>query len=374
MANSVVERPVLAQILIIAAALTCGVGVWFVVQITAREEMTLSIDIKAENLPPEVDLQRISPEKADVKFSYPATEIGKMKGPNFTVEVDFSDLKDLIAMHARGKDDLADEGQKVLTLNNIHDTVNAATSNLTPMSIPPQVTWQARLRSARAVIEPVVTGTAAEGYEYSSAKAMVDGPGEIIVLLNKQAEDKFKAAGDPFIHIKTQPVDVTGKFGLVREQVDLQLPEGVSMLPGDRAANRVVLLELTEKFATRVIENVPVVYHFLVGDAGLVAHVSPAQVNVSITGPVTAVNAITPEMIGFSLSGVAERAGERSDVPVEARITDPALRVKIAALQVTPGAVSVEVEDAREGSPGALPTSVAHDRDTSPSAAPPAPR
>lgn len=340
------ERPLLAQFILVAASLLCGTGVWLVVQLTETQEVELDIPVRPVNVPREVALT-VNPAAVSVKFSFPATERNRMKSGNFYVELDFADVKERL-----GKD-LKAAGDRTLS----REMVKPKIQDVTPVElVTPQVQWEAVGLSARGVIEPTITGKPDTGYTVDVRKAQVEGPREIIVLLTPEKDKELKESGRETISIPLEPVDVTGRRGIIREQVPLKLPEGVSLSPGDDERDRVrtVVVEVAEETITRVLKDVPIRYQFIFSGEGLTATVDPPMVDVDVTGRLSAVNALSPDQINFGLFDVDEVPGAQRQVQVVTRITDADLRSQILSVETRPKAVTVTIKQ-DESKPGTTP-------------------
>lgn len=337
MASSPLERPVVSQFMITCAALLCGTCLWLVVQLTATQEVTLNINVVPVNVESEVILD-VRPDQIPVKFSFPATEANRMKPDNFWIEVDFSEIKDRVGAK------LEDSGDRTLLREWIRDSVSGATTNITPTELlVPQVSWSAKLRHTTALIEPTVVGQPAEGFVYEPERAIIDGSREITVLLTRQKEEELRKSQET-VRVPTAPINITGKQGIMTEQVDLELPEGMSLLPGQSASDRTIIIDLVERTETRTISDVPIEYRFLIQEEGLRAIVEPPTVDVVITGKYRSVRAITPDKISFGLYGVAERPGESREIAVDARITEEAYQRDIESVTTLPPTVTVTIE------------------------------
>ncbi len=332
------QRTVVSQAVMVFAALLCGTGVWLVVQLTETSEVTLGVDVVPVGVDREVVLH-YEPQQVQVRFSYPASETLKMRSDNFFVEVDFSDLKQRIGRR------LEDTGDRTLSREMVRDTVDGRALNIQPVDlITPQVSWEARLRNAPAMIRPIVTGEPASGYTYDPDAAVIDGEEEITVLLTEEREEEYLDSGEHYFTLETEPLDVSGQSGLVRETVEVIFPEGVSPLPGEEEnRTRTVVVDIVEETITRTISAVPVQYEFVYADEGLRAELTPAEVDVIVTGRASAVQRLTHGDIAFSLYGVSEQPGESREVALETRILDAGLRPQIDRVETDPQTVLVRI-------------------------------
>lgn len=360
MANTPTERGAfMTHLSLVVASLFVGTGVWLVVQLTETEETTLDVPVVPFNVEEEVDLNLLT-RSVPVKFSYPAAEQIRMQPDNFMVMVDFGGWRERV-----GKN-LQDSGDRTVSRENVRgEDWSLEEFNISVVDVvSPVVGWEAELRWAPARIEPVITGKPRPGFRYERA-TIEGGPDadRLIVLLAPRLLQDFRASGAEAMILPTTPVDISGQpaevidgRGVVREQVSLVLPDGVRLLPGESPHNRTAVVELVEESITRVLEDVPITYEFIFAAEGLDATIQPPTVDVAVTGRLSAVNALTPEMITFGLFGVAEEPGERREVAVETRVTDQRLRAQITNVETRPRTVTVSITAQQEASPTATPT------------------
>jgi hypothetical protein len=342
MPNLTADRPLFTQAFILSAALICGFGLWLIVQLTETKEVNLDIKVVPVNVPAEVVLT-LQPDVVRTKFSYPSIEEAKMRSENFYVEVDFSDLKRRIGRK------LSEDGDRTITREQVRDRIDAGRINVTVVDlITPQVTWKAALRHTRAIIEPVITGKPADGFVFNPGSFSDERGNDLTVLLSDKKEDELKKLGTLPLVIKTKAIDISGLSGVINRSADLDLPPGVSLVPEEEdQLTRNLFIEITEETISRTLENVPVRYQFISAAQGLRAAITPATVNVTVTGRSSLAKEVTPEMIAFGLFGVVERAGETREVAIDALITDSRLQQENLVLTTDPRTVVVKVVEER---------------------------
>ncbi len=135
-------------------------------------------------------------------------------------------------------------------------------------------------------------------------------------------------------YVETSPVDLTGAKDDVDVRVQLNLPEGVSVV-GDQTVNVVVGVSAIEGSLT--INDVPVEVINL--DPGLEALLSPANVNIILSGPLPMLDALTTSDVRvlIDLGGVV--AGTYQLVP-RVELLSPEIRNE----SVLPGSIEVTVQ------------------------------
>lgn len=351
MANPQATRSFLSQALVVLASLVCGTGVWLVVQFTERNERTLELQIAPS---PTMDTRVefvLKRERTAVSFSFPAAEAGKMTADNFVILIDIPEIATYLG------DDLATPG----TLQITNDMVTARDPESLDMQglnitvgqvLSPQVTWEARYRHIEAVIKPTIVGAPPEGYEIAPERALVEGGDSLVAILTEKKDTELRQQGVTQLEIPTRPIDVGGKTGIVREQVELDLPQGVSLLPRE-SKDRTIVLDITERTVERRLRNIPIQYQFVSAGDGLQAVIVPDKVDVVIEGRQSAVNSITADMLTFGLFDVVERPGETREVAIDARFKDPAVRREIVRVATQPPTVTVTILGAATPTPTA---------------------
>lgn len=335
------------QSLIVLASLLAGLAVWTAVQLNERDEITLEVELVARDVDPRVNLE-ILRNRVAVRFSYPATEVAKMKADSFLVAVEFPDIIERIGA---GKEE---SGERVVTPDMVQARPGtgidmSAQSVVATEVLVNQVDWRATLRTMPATIKPKIVGTPRKGYEFDSARVDVENAEDLFVLLTKKKQTELKDAGTEIYVIETEPLSIEGKSGTIREPVMLDMEEGVTLAPGE-PDEWFVSVTLVEALETRRLEKVPVRYELFSARDDIRAVLRPEEVDVLVTGPSSAVARVVPGMIAFALYGVVEEAGETRIVALEARLNDPELSKLIPSsnVETEPKSIEVRIESTAE--------------------------
>lgn len=357
MASPPVSGRFLSQGWVALAALVCGTGVWLVVQLTERASITLEVPIQtAETLDSRIAVNLLR-DNVPITFSYPATDAPKMTAENYRVQIAFDDL----IKRLTERENFRDEGEVCVTSSMVRAIYDEDTSletlNITVTDIPePEVAWEARLRTIPAVIQPAVVGEPAPGYSYTPGRAIIEEAAEIRVMITRTREEELQREGIDILTIETEPLDVSGLKGPVREEKKLVLPPGVSLLPSQSLDTRTVSVVIEEQMGTRELTDVPVRYELLTARDNLRAIVEPETVDIVVEGALSALERLDPSMIVFGMEYVVERAGERREIAIEPRLREPEQAAVYRILEINPRSVTVSIESTAPPEPTATPT------------------
>jgi hypothetical protein len=157
----------------------------------------------------------------------------------------------------------------------------------------------------------------------------------------KQAELAREGITRPVI--ETDPVSINGRREVVTETVGLRFPAGIEPMPGEEGKLVTAMVDIRERSVARRLTGIPVEYTFLSSGRGLLAEVRPSRVDVIVTAKKSVVERLSPADLRFSLFGVVEKAGETTEVPIEAVIGDYDLRQSIEQIVTEPRTVMVNI-------------------------------
>jgi hypothetical protein len=373
----------MVQLAIIVAALFCGTAFWLVVQLTTIEEATITVPLQPINVPRTVILdQGWQPKETLVKFTFPRTLREEIKTENFAVEVDFSNIMPLFG------NGLEARSSTPLTLKNVTSKV----SNATPVELlAQQLTWTARLRHARARLEPVFVGTPHEGYELREPVFTVDErvlEGDSIdVVMTAEAERRYLEGGSANLVIRTKPISIEGLRDRLKAEVELELPADMTpLLPPGRSIH--VQATFRETTSTRDFDEIPITFSLLRKDLQII--MEPETVTIRVTAPASVLRELEPSKLAAVVFSMPEQPGEQRILSIEPRITDARLRSQVLGIDALPRSVAVRVmEEVPVASPTPTPspapsptplptmvplpspTPVSNDRPTTPGGFPP---
>ncbi len=201
--------------------------------------------------------------------------------------------------------------------------INGLTITPDQITVSQPITQRGGYRNV--VVKVVTIGQIASGYRLTTIS--VFPPAVTVFASDPSLVDKLPG------YVETSPLDLTGAKDDVDTRVQLNLPEGISVV-GDQTVNVVVGVSAIEGSLT--LTDVPVVAINL--SPGLGASLSPSTVNIILSGPLPLLDALQSSdvRVVIDLTGVA--AGTYQLVPrVELNGTE--LRVE----SVLPGSIEVTV-------------------------------
>ncbi len=338
-------RSLTSNLLLLFLSLICGTGVWLVVQLSERDEITLLLPVEVVNLDPTVKLT-LGRNSVKVRFALPSTELNKMDPANFYVEIDYREIAADETITLEDKGFIALSRTMVRARNTNEIDMDLLNINVTEVLVT-QVAYEASRRTIPAIIEPQISGRPASGYVVRENGVDVEEGKEITAVLEAWKQEELRNGGVETLKITTEPVNIQGANNTIREPVELVLPEGVR-LSQDSASWRTVIVDIEEQIITRTLEDIDLVYRFISRNENLEATFNPSVVDIEIRGTQSAVSSITGDMIVFGYEGVVERSGETREVPVEARLRniDDDIRREIQTLDVNPPVVEITIKRA----------------------------
>lgn len=176
------------------------------------------------------------------------------------------------------------------------------------------------------VVKVVTTGQISPGYRLTTIS--VYPPAVTVYASDPALVDKLPG------YVETSPVDLNGAREDVEERVQLNLPEGISVV-GDPTVTVFVGVSAIEGSLT--LNDVPVTVINL--EPGLEAKLSPEAVNIILSGPLPMLDALKPGdvRVVIDLNGVG--AGTYQMAP-RVELTIPELRYE----SILPGSIEVIVQ------------------------------
>ena len=346
------SRPV-GDIFLILFSLFLAFIVWVIVKQQESSIRALSIPITYSNLPEFVELGGYEPGSLTVEFSVPKAEESYARGENFKIDVDLSK----IAVFA-GTESF---NEYTVDLNASQVTPSDGGTQIHPVLIvgEPLVTFLARLRVGTVPVEPNLQGSPAEGYRLDSEKISVE-PKTITVAMNAT---RFRESIEGTLRVLTEPISIGGERDIVSGLYSVPLNsrdglnQGIFSIPGAPVQKIEASIPLPEIETTRIFENVPVIYEPLRVD--VVAEVEPSVVNVTVSGPRSAVDRVTPQMLHLStLALIDDRPGTVVETVIDVTLEtgDPGLRARIKSMETAPRTVLIRIESREQPTPAPAPS------------------
>jgi YbbR domain-containing protein len=187
-------------------------------------------------------------------------------------------------------------------------------------------------------VKVMITGKLASGYRLNNITA---APLTVTVY----SEDIPLIESLPG-YLETATLDLTGASSNISTQLSLNLPAGV-LLIGDQAVSvqiDIVPIEDSRPVAFRQVEVVGLT-------PGLSAGISPASVDVILTGPLPVLNALQPADVHVRVDVSSLAAGTYQLVP-DVLVVEQGVTVQ----SILPGTVEVTITKGTVGTPGLTPT------------------
>lgn len=191
------------------------------------------------------------------------------------------------------------------------------------VSVTQQVTQRGGYRNV--VVKVVTVGQISSGYRLTTIS--VFPPAVTVFASDPSLVDKLPG------YVETSPLDLTGTRDDVDIRVQLNLPEGISVV-GDQTVNVVVGVSAIEGSLT--INDVPVVVINLSPELG--ASLSPETVNIIISGPLPVLDGLTSDDIRVVIDLADTAIGTYQLVP---RVELNGLELRVES--VLPGSIEVTV-------------------------------
>lgn len=314
----------------------------FVLWLIAKQDDLGRTWIKAaiilENQPENMDVTL--PDEVDILVQYPKSANKNIVSRNFSIKLDVASVFDVDPLKW-GKPD----GVKTTEYALEDDDVISQRVNRSVQVIgfePRVIKLSASLLTQRFRVEVPMTGELAEQYELLAEPR--PSPDTLVGTASRETLNRLSDAGDVIL---TAPVDISPMTESKQVFPELQIPKGLTLL--DHRDRRIMVnVALREKNVRRMIEKAPVELFAL--DPTLTIQADPATVDVVVDGPFSKVQAITPEDISFTTTGVlVEEPGKKQTVGIEAKLKraasaalDPAITVR----ECQPSRITVEFQRA----------------------------
>jgi len=249
----------------------------------------------------------------------------------------------LIELAARAQLDLSIAGlrqdvQSTLPLHIIDSSgklVNGLTVNPENVQVTLPVTQQGGYRDIAVKVN--VRGQQAGGYRVTNISVFPP----VLTVYSKNPNIVNDLPG----YVETEPFNLNGESQNVDTRLKLNLPQGVTIV-GEQTVQVQVGIAAIE--GSLSLTGIPVGITGLTPGFG--AQLSPAQVDIILTGPLPLLDKLTPGDINFMLDLTGLKAGIHQAVPQpQILITD--IRVQ----SIIPGTIEVTIESGAIGSPSPTP-------------------
>jgi hypothetical protein len=243
-------------------SLAIALVLWSLVAGQKEAERSLRVPLELQNMPAALELMGEPPSSVDVRVKGPSAMLGMLRGTELVATVEVS---------------AARPGRRMFHLlpDHVSTPVGVRVLNIVPATIA--LTFEASTSKTVPVV-PAIEGEPAAGYVMgrvtaSPAAVEVVGPESVVRQLTEAT---------------TEPVNVRGAMGRVRDTVTIGVPESSVRLKVPR--NATVVVEVKPAPVERTVRGVPVILRHL--GRGLRAAAAPANVTVTARGPADLVTAI----------------------------------------------------------------------------------
>ena len=262
-----------------------AVLLWLLVAGQKEAERSLRVPLEFQNVPPSLEMIGEPTAFVDVRLKGPSVALAQLRAGELVLNLDLSTAR---------------PGRRMFHL--LPDHVSTPVG-VRALSVAPSIVTLSFEASATKTVPvlPALDGEPAPGYVVgrvtaSPASIEVVGPESIVRQLTQAT---------------TEPVNVGGAMGRVRDTVTIGVPDSTVRLKSPR--NAVVVVEIKAAPIAQTLRGVPVILrHFA---RGAKASVAPPAVTVTATGPPDVVARLAPDRVPVFVDLTGLRRG-RYNLPV----------------------------------------------------------
>jgi hypothetical protein len=288
-------------------SLALALLLWWAVAGQKEAERSLRVPLEFQNMPESLELMGEPPSFVDVRVKGASTMLGQLRGTELVTSVDLS---------------AARAGRRMFHL--LPDHVSTPVGVRALAVVPATVTLTFETSASKTVpVVPTIEGEPANGYvmgRVTASPASVDvvGPESVIRELTEAI---------------TEPVDIRGAMGRVRDTVTIGVPESSVRLKFPR--NAIVVVEIRPAPVQHTVRGVPIILRHL--DRGLKAGAVPAAVTVRARGAADVVTTLEGSRVPAYVDLGGLRRG-RYNLPVRIDATSG-----YSIIEIDPAAVQVSI-------------------------------
>jgi len=280
---------------------------WSLVAGQKEAERSLRVPLEFQNMPAWLELIGEPPSAVDVRLRGPSGMLGQLRGSELVANVELS---------------AARPGRRMFHLQpeNVSTPVGIRVLNIAPSTIA--LTFEGSATRIVPVV-PAIDGEPAPGYVVGRVTASpstveVVGPESVIRQLTEAT---------------TEPVNLHGAMGRVRDTVTIGVPESTVRLKFPRSA--VVVVEVKAAPMEKTVRGVPLILRHL--GKGLRVTVGPPAVAVKARGAADVVTTLAAERVPAFVDMTGLRKG-RYNLPVRVDSTNG-----FSVIDIEPAAVTVTI-------------------------------
>ena len=288
-------------------SLALALLLWSLVAGQKEAERSLRVPLEFQNMPASLELIGEPPSAVDVRLKGPSATLGQLRGSELVANVELS---------------AARPGRRMFHLQpeNVSTPVGIRVLTIVPATIA--LTFEGSATRTVPVV-PAIDGEPAAGYVVGRVTASpptveVVGPESVVRRLTEAT---------------TEPVNLRGAMGRVRDTVTIGVPESSVRLKFPRSA--VVIVEVKAAPVEHTVRGVPVILRHL--GTGLRATVAPAAVTVNARGTAEVVRTLQGDRVPAFVELTGLRKG-RYNLPVRVDATSG-----FSVIDVDPAAVMVTI-------------------------------
>jgi YbbR domain-containing protein len=248
-------------------SLALALLLWSLVAGQKEAERSLRVALEFQNMSPSLEMMGEPPSFVDVRLKGPSAALAQLRGSELVATVDLS---------------MARAGRRMFHL--MPDHVNTPVGVRALGIVPPTIALTFETSTTKTVpVVPAIDGDPAPGYEIGRigtvpSSVEVVGPESVVRQLTQAT---------------TEPVNVGGAMGRVRDTVTIGVPDSSVRLKIPQSA--LVTVEIAVAPVDRVLSGVPVDLRHVA--RGLKAAAQPGMVAVRARGPAETVRALRADHV-----------------------------------------------------------------------------
>ncbi|MBI5154065.1 hypothetical protein HZA57_02415 [Candidatus Poribacteria bacterium] len=360
------SRPV-SDLFLALFSLFLALIVWIIVKQQESIVRTIWVRVQPDlaTLAPYIELDPESPEPKliAVEVSAPKAEEQYIKSEDFRLRVPLDTLTDRassqqmtsIPVEVSTREVAVPASAPRLRVVQFVDPSNGSIRQRVPIQL------RARIRVVPARVIPLIVGTPAPGFEVERDGIEIELASPVLVAVD---EERYMKAQSEELVVQTEAIQVEGKRDVVSDLYSIPFEDpanemyaaGIYAVPGKPLPKIGVIIPLRELDKSVTFPGVEFRYDPL--QSGVVGEVSPATLDVQVTGPASVVERLTADMIRlYPGSWIEDTPGSVVDTLVEAGIetTDEAIRPRLKSLRIETQPRTVKIRINEERPEAALP-------------------
>jgi YbbR domain-containing protein len=280
---------------------------WGLVAGQREAERSLRVPLEYRNIPADLELLGEPASLVDVRVRGSSGVLGELRGADLVAVLDLRSARPGRRLfHLLDGDISVPAGVKVLQVTPSTLSLTFETSAIRTVPVVPDLDGEP---ASGYVVGRVMT---------TPATVEIVGPSSAVQLITEAT---------------TEPVDITGATGPVRDTVTIGLPDSVARLRNPQSG--LVTVDITPEPVDRTVDNVPVRVRGLI--SGRRAVLRPAHVSANVRGTAAALAGVAADTLEVYADLTGLTAG-RYNLPVRYQVSG-----EIAITGVTPATLDVTI-------------------------------